>query len=367
MNENISAASGKCHSDQECLYTLSISVPTYNRATRLSRSLDELRETILNSRLIKSIFISVYVTDNGSTDNTKAILVEQSKKFNAAGVSFFHESVDANKGFDQNIKKCFNHGKTDYCWFVSDDDNLEQNILKQIQDDILEFEPNVIFYNFDQAPFNKNSPLINECQFSIDSKTDFGFSHFIQFPKLTSFVIKRIDNSLQREVFDYDSVISSGFSHIALAMHTAYHFGRVLLSKNFSARPDPDFRDHIDFPPYIGNRFNEMATSLFSQMGKPEWIDLHAAPHVDVGISALEWLADYYMGRSVVPAELRLELHKGVKEYVAENKFNLLLRPKFIRRCFYLIGAWITYCFLEKFLRIKITRQRENKIVFQKS
>lgn len=357
MNENISAASSECSSEQKRIYTLSISIPTYNRAARLSRSLDELREIILRSKQ-ESFFISVYVSDNGSTDNTQATLAEQSQKFNNAEVSFFYESADTNKGFDQNIKKSFSHGTTNYCWFVSDDDNLEFGILEKIQNDILELEPNVIFYNFDQAPFKKESPLINERQFSIKSRTDFGFSQFIQFPKLTSLVIKRICDPLQKEVFEYDRVLSSGFSHIALAMHTAFHFGRVLLSKEFSARPDPDFRDHIDFPPYIGNRYNEMAVSLFRHMGKPEWIDLHAAPHVDVGISALEWLTDHYMGRAVVPTELRSELHNGLKEYVAKHKYHLLRRPKFIRRCFYLLGAWLTYCTLEKVLHIKIIKQR---------
>lgn len=358
MNEDISAASGECLSKANKNYTLSIAIPTYNRATRLSRSLDELREAILREKL-DCFSISVYVTDNGSTDDTKEILAEQSRKFNDVGVVFFHQSAEVNKGFDQNIKKCFTYGTADYCWFVSDDDNLEDGTLKRMQNDILKLEPNVIFYNFDQAPFGKESPLITERQFIIFSGTDFGFSQFIQFPKLTSLVIKRINDPLQKKVFDYDAVLSSGFSHIALAMHTAFRFGRVLLSIEFSARPDPDFRDHIDFPPYIGNRYNEMAISIFRQMGRPEWVDLHCAPHVDVGISALEWLTDHYMGRAVVPTELRAELHKGLKGYIAESELRTLLRPKFVRRCFYLMGAWATNFTLEKILHIKITKQRK--------
>lgn len=343
--------------EKEYQYTLSISIPTYNRATRLSRSLDELRKIISRCEFRDSV--SVYVSDNGSTDNTKDILAEQGDKFKNVGISFSYESVEANKGFDNNIKRCFSHCTADYCWFVSDDDNLEEDILEKIHNDIAEFNPNLIFHNFDQAPFSKNSPLISEKFFFISGKTDFAFTQLIQFPKLTSLVIKRIDDPLQREVFNYESVLSSGFSHIALAMQTAYHYGRILLSNNFSAKPDPDFRDHIDFPPYIGNRYNEMATSLFRHMGKPEWSDLHSGPHVDVGISALEWLTDYYKGRAVVPIELRLELYKGIKEYVAKHKYSLFLYPKFIRRCIYLAAAWLNYFILEKVLHIKITRQRE--------
>lgn len=338
-------------------YVLNIAVPTYNRAIRLSRSLDELRKIIERSK--QKALISVYVTDNGSTDNTKEILSDQSKKFESCGIRFSFESVKVNKGFDSNIQRCFTRGVGDYCWFVSDDDNLEEDILEKIFGDIAKFDPNLIIYNFDQSPHDKNSPMISETKFLSDSKTNYGFHELITNPKLTALVIKRMDEPLQCDVFNYDLVLSSGFAHTALAMQTGFHFGRVLLSASFCASPDPNHRDHIDFPPYIGNRYNRMTKVLFGRMGKPEWADLHAAPHTDVGVSALEWLIDYYKGRAVVPAELRQELRNGIKDYVAERKFALFLHPKFFRRCIYLAVAWLRYLILEKILHVTIIKERK--------
>lgn len=343
-------------SESVCKFTLSITIPTYNRAYRLSRSLDEIRRLIFHSEATQSV--SVYVTDNGSTDNTSSILEAQKQKFINDGIYFEYELVGVNKGFGCNMERCFRRGVGEYCWFVSDDDNIMEDILVKILADIKYYRPNIIIYNFDQQPYDKTSPLIRKKEFFNGEKTDFGFNYLVQMAKLTSLVIKRINNPLQSEVFSYDKVLSSGFAHIALAMQTAYHYGRILVSNDFIAKPDPDFRNHIDFPPYVGNGYNKMAEVLFHHMGKPDWASSHSCQHVDVGVSALEWLIDYYKGRAVVPYELRLELHRGFKEYVAENRFRLFFHPRFIRRCIYFAIAWIQYQIYKKMLHLQITKHR---------
>jgi glycosyltransferase involved in cell wall biosynthesis len=358
MMEKTLPIAGGHTSPREGAFALGVAIPTYNRAARLSRSLSELRTFIVRQELQDSV--SVYVTDNGSTDDTKEVLAEQSIGFARDGISFTYESVEANKGFDHNVRRCFNGGTGRYCWFVSDDDNLEENVLKRILADIAEFEPNLIVYNFDQTPYSKGSPLIKEKKFFVEDKTDHGFRELSLFPKLTALVVKRSGDSLQSEVFNYDGVPSSGFAHTALAMHTAYHYGRILLSNAFCATHDPDHRDHIDFPPYIGNSYNKMVDSLFRHMGQPEWTGMYTIPHTNVGVSALEWLIDYYRGRAVVPYELRLELRRGLKEYVAQRKARLLLHPKFVRRCIYLAVAWSRWFVLERVFRIRVTRQRKS-------
>lgn len=356
MTEQIVPISGGYAPERKRQHALGVAIPTYNRAARLSRSLDELREIIVRHGLKDSV--SVYVTDNGSTDTTREVLVEQSRKFENDGISFFHESVEANKGFDNNIKRCFTRGAGDYCWFVSDDDNLKEDVLEKILGDIREYEPNLMMYNFDQAPYGKSSPLISEKKFFTEGKTDFAFAQFVRFPKLTSLVVRRINDPLQGEVFNYEHVLSSGFSFTALAMQTGYHYGRILLSNEFCGSPDAHHRDHIDFPPYIGNRLNRMCKTLFEHMARPEWANLYSIPHTDVGVSALEWLIDHYKGRAVVPYELRLELRKGLNEYVAERKFKVLLHPKFIRRCIYFAVAWIRFFILEKVFHVPVIKHR---------
>ncbi len=72
----------------------------------------------------------------------------------------------------------------------------------------------------------------------------------------------------------------------------------------------------------------------------------------------MEWLIDHYRGRAVVPYELRLELRRGLAEYIAEQKYRLLLHPKFIRRCIYLAIAWARFVILEKVFGVPVVKHR---------
>ncbi len=335
---------------------LVISIPTYNRVVRLQRSLNEIERLIIKDNFEN--VISVFVSDNGSTDETLIFLKRAKINFAIKNINFNYASNTSNRGFDYNVKQCFLSGHEQYCWLVSDDDNLESDILKNILNYINIYSPNLIFFNFDQIPYNKKTPLILETQYSELIGSDFGFSELIKFPKLTSLVIKRKNLPLQVEILDDPAIKGCAFSHIALALQTAFHFGGVLLAKNFSAAPDANYRDHIDFPPYVGNGFNMMLAALFNKMGKPEWTQRHVGEHVDVAISSLEWLIDYFMGRAVVSDVLRAILMQDLKKEIYNKHLNLLLRPKFIRRCIYLLSAFFVYYYRLNFL---------NKIAIKKA
>ena len=340
---------------QQSKHVLNISIPTYNRAHRLPKTLADLHELIKKSK--NKDLISVYVSDNGSTDTTSEILSRNEQIFKESGIVFKYKLNTKNEGFDKNIERCFMLGEGTYCWFVSDDDNLNENAIDTVLNDIKEYQPNLIFYNFNQSPYDKTNPLIRKNIFTDSTGIDSGFDVLTKWPKLTSCVIKRTMDPHQASIFKYSSVIGSGFTHIGLAMHTSFHFGKVLLSSNFCAAPDHDYRDHIEFPPYIGNNLNYMMADLFTKMGKPEWTSKYSQPMTHTGVSSIEWLIDYYSGKAVVPETLRLELSKTLLEYISQNKIRILAHPKFIRRCIYFPFHYSKYFISEKIFRIKITKQ----------
>ncbi len=334
---------------------LSISIPTYNRAARLQRSLIEIQQLIIKEGFEN--IVSVFVSDNGSTDETLKVLKREKINFHRNNIVLKYESNYNNMGFDYNVRQCFIAGNEKYCWFVSDDDNLDGDILKNIIKYIDYYNPNLIFFNFNQTPYGKDTPLILQDQYSNVRGSDFGFSQFIKFPKLTSLVIKRKNIKVQTKILNYEEVKSCAFTHIALALQTAFDFGGVLLSKEFSGTPDRNYRDHIDFPPYVGNKANKMIATVFEKMGHPEWTQLHAGEHVDVAISSLEWLTDYYKGRAVVSDELRAILKNDLKNEIVNKKLTLIFRPKFVRRCIYLLNAYMINYLSFKFLnKLKIKK-----------
>ncbi len=65
---------------------LTIAIPTFNRSTRFEKALNDLLSQITKSG--KGKYISVVVSDNGSTDNTSEIADKQRKIFSNNNIPF---------------------------------------------------------------------------------------------------------------------------------------------------------------------------------------------------------------------------------------------------------------------------------------
>ncbi|MBL7004978.1 MAG: glycosyltransferase, partial [Gammaproteobacteria bacterium] len=79
---------------------LTIAIPTYNRSARLEKALVNLCAEI-NSASKKSN-VTVYVSNNGSTDDTDKVISQCSKLFIESGIPFSSSRVESNQGFDAN-------------------------------------------------------------------------------------------------------------------------------------------------------------------------------------------------------------------------------------------------------------------------
>ena len=105
------------------LTLLTIAIPTYNRAEELNGLLKEL-VSLKNSKDVR-----ISVGDNGSTDHTN-IVVNTWQEF--YGPSFSSISNSSNLGFDQNVVNLYVSAKTDYVWFLSDEDRPELESLDEM-------------------------------------------------------------------------------------------------------------------------------------------------------------------------------------------------------------------------------------------
>jgi glycosyltransferase involved in cell wall biosynthesis len=127
---------------------LTIAIPTWNRALRLEKALIDLcTEINLSSQKYN---IEVFVSNNGSVDETANVIMKCGKLFTDSGILFTTRKFEVNKGFDANIISCYVNSKGDYTWFLSDDDNIISGAIDAIFKDIFEYSPSVIFYNFEQ-------------------------------------------------------------------------------------------------------------------------------------------------------------------------------------------------------------------------
>lgn len=104
---------------------LTICIPTYNRGEYLEQQLKRL--STLHIELWKDI--TVFVSDNCSTDNTEEVV----KKYIKLPVVDIQYSKNVeNLGMDGNFVKCFRAAKSKYVWLLGDDDYIIDGKLPQI-------------------------------------------------------------------------------------------------------------------------------------------------------------------------------------------------------------------------------------------
>lgn len=286
---------------------LTIAIPTYNRAKRLEKSLVDLCSEI-NSASFKAD-VAVYVSNNGSEDDTAVVIEKSSKLFIENGIPFTSNKNESNQGFDANVLACYAGCDSEYVWFLSDDDNIIPGAIDAIMCDINQYHPSVAYYNHDQAPYEKSQPYIEEYKYF--DRVSFGniisLQKIIKWPKLTSLVIKKCDAGLQVRNEN------SGFAHITLALQCALRLGGILHSPVFTACPDDDYMDHVDFVPYIGNNMAIPLQWVLTTNNRMSLYDPLAPSHIDPLISSLIWLGSYYRGLMMLTVSLKGKLWKTVK------------------------------------------------------
>ena len=104
--------------------TLTIAIPTYNRAVILKKCLSSIFSQI--NGLEK--YINILVSDNNSEDNTFDVV----NSFILSGYDLIYNKNKSNIGMDMNFRYCFNNTKSKYVWILGDDDFILDGALNEI-------------------------------------------------------------------------------------------------------------------------------------------------------------------------------------------------------------------------------------------
>jgi hypothetical protein len=324
---------------------LTIGIPTYNRALKLKLQLDILLNLISKSSY--KDFITISISNNGSVDNTAQILKEYKDEFAKYKISYYVNNFELNEGYDSNILFLYNQNKSDYIWFLSDDDEIQENAIDQIFFDIQNFTPDILYYNFNQEPYTIRRPYIKQLTFLNNNDNILGLKKIINWPKLTSLVFKRNELNL----FLYNNNL--GFAHIELVLFNSIPNGIILLSNYFIAGVQKDYLENINFPPYIGNNLNNSIKITLEKLNQIEYLDYFKIPHTDPLVSSLNMLGAFYRKKFVIKSNLKTELLFTIKYELKNRNFKLLSEYKSILE---LIKFFISYSFF-------ISRLLINKLI----
>lgn len=101
---------------------LSIVIPTYNRAEFLDHCLE------IHIPLARQCDIQIYVFDNASTDETKAVVGKWQNNY----PHISYQCSEANLGADANFERALGYPDTDYVWLLGDTYHLPTNGIEHI-------------------------------------------------------------------------------------------------------------------------------------------------------------------------------------------------------------------------------------------
>ncbi len=111
---------------------LSICIPTYNRARLLRQILEVLGAQI---RAAGAENVAIYISDNGSVDNTRQCAEDFQKQ---SGVRVVYARNDSNLGISKNLLKVMAMGRGRFVWTLGDDelvaDNAVPNLVKVLRE-----------------------------------------------------------------------------------------------------------------------------------------------------------------------------------------------------------------------------------------
>lgn len=126
--------------------TLSILIPTYNRANFLARLLQEI-ESQLSCQSISSQ-VEVLIADNCSNDDTMKSATLYTSKY--SNWSYVKRSL--NVGPDANMMALLESANGIYCWFIGDDDLPRAGLIAQVLACLMQVHPSLLYLRSRWAP-----------------------------------------------------------------------------------------------------------------------------------------------------------------------------------------------------------------------
>jgi glycosyltransferase involved in cell wall biosynthesis len=174
--------------------TLTIAIPTYNRAAFLIETL----ESIIPQMTAR---VDLVISDNGSEDDTAKVAAKYQVLY--PRISIYKLSY--NQGIDANIVNCLSKASGDYIFFFSDDDLLMPKSIQAILEAIDLYQPTMLCLNhfcFKNHSLKDRFSSFLPCKNRVFSKGEFFFK-FCGLGFLSSLILDRSKALQQMSLVKY--------------------------------------------------------------------------------------------------------------------------------------------------------------------
>lgn len=300
---------------------LNISIPTFNRAERLEKTLLSVAQEIGMYKLHN--LVGILVVDNASSDGTNLVIEKFKKMAVAGGITVQTIRLTTNIGGGRNFIECAYQSNSDYIVFLSDDDNLFPGAIKELVDKINRWNPSVILCNFLQHPWSLENPLYSQEELKVDQNKLDWLSSQVKFYKLSGITIRVRDKSEITSLREETWI--RGFGHILLVIVLFKAYGRGLICDLFFAYPDADLYEHIDFAPYVSEIMLYELSRLRQRnfITEKEEVNLSSQiPRQSVNSRSLHRLYEYYQGNFSLTMQVKSQLWENILDAMLLRRKN---------------------------------------------
>lgn len=182
---------------------LSICIPTYNRCQYLKENLTAF------VKQLEKYEIPIYISDNGSTDNTRSIVKDIKYRY------LFYQNNGSNLGIDLNIINAVKMASSEYVWIFSDDDLIVENAIKKILSIVIK-KYDLIIIN--SSTYNKDfSKLLEYRHLEKDTNIEYGEKEYekllVDTAGYSTFLGSLVILKKLWDAVDYKKFIGTDFVH----------------------------------------------------------------------------------------------------------------------------------------------------------
>lgn len=193
---------------------LTIAIPTFNRSSCLERQLTNLCAQY-DGR------IKIIVSDNGSSDTTQEVV----EAFQERMPNLLYSRNSKNVGFDRNLLKLYGMARSEYIWFLSDDDMICQGAIEKVLALISRHEPTVMILGSRLGEEERTNDVTAEnCSVKVIDRLEMvdDYGLFTQMIFVSGLVVRKIPDV---SISELSGLTGTLFFHVSLSM--------VLLSRIF--------------------------------------------------------------------------------------------------------------------------------------
>jgi len=296
---------------------LSVCIPTYKRAPKLARLLEQLQR-IFGASAFRSV-VELDISNNASPDETDAVIRRAADGL-AAHCHVRAFTQHANIGGEPNFKFLYTQARGEYVWICPDDDILHEDQFDRLIEDLHAVRPEVCLSSFRMPPYGDDNPVFDFPGQERVLVTDIGEAapHLTRLPKLTAYVYRRRALTPEQEAVSLRANQTTNYWFVALSVLLLMQYERRLLIRTpVLAHVDEDYLDLNFSPRVLVTIVEAYRLGLGDDFPEPQQV-LARIPVPDVGYELVACLFRHTIGMNTMDAQVAREDYRYLRSHARQ-------------------------------------------------